>query len=62
MADQRSANINETSGSKERVAYDLMEKIHAFEKTVKKDRKYFIALYGECLRATSGQSIESTLT
>jgi len=56
-----SEDVNVTNGSKERVAYELMEKIHVYESDAKKDRKYFLTLYRQCLKATAGQNLESIL-
>jgi hypothetical protein len=50
--------------SKERVAFDLMEKIEYYDarsKGNKEDRKYWLTLYFQCLKATSGNSLESIL-
>lgn len=58
MADK---DLNLTSGSKERVAFDLMDKILSFEPDAKRDRKYFLTLYCQCLKATDGQSLQSVL-
>ena len=46
--------------SKERVAFDLMNKISANE-SEKKDRNYFLKLYCLCRRAINGDRIESIL-
>jgi hypothetical protein len=45
--------------SKERVAFDLMkeiasEELSATEEKIKDPRKYYLALYNECLRASYG--------
>ncbi|PBN42499.1 hypothetical protein [Sphingobium sp. D43FB] len=43
------------SGSKERVAYDLLEKIAVKEADVRpKDRSYWLQLYAECLSVVHG--------
>ena len=50
--------------SKERVAYDLMVYISYDEKKQgdkNKDRKYWLTLYAQCLKATSGYPLESIL-
>lgn len=47
--------------SKERVAYDLAILITRNEKTDNKDRKYWLTLYRQCLKATSGYPLESIL-
>lgn len=50
--------------SKERVAFDLMKAIEYYDSradTGRKDRKYWLTLYSQCLKATSGYSLESIL-
>ena len=37
-------------GSKERVAFDLMEKISGRETDITRDRSYWLSLYAECLQ------------
>lgn len=42
-------------GSVERVAYDLMQQVNAFETSgITKDRSYWLTLYAECLRVVKG--------
>ena len=50
--------------SKERVAFDLLEKISTYDsrfETESNDRKYWLTFYWQCLKASSGYSLESTL-
>jgi hypothetical protein len=51
--------------SKERVAYDLLEKIASYDSREKSEgmkREYWLTLYHQCLKATSGTySIDSIL-
>lgn len=50
--------------SKERVAYDLMKMIWHDDSRAEQnqtDRKYWLTLYSQCLKATSGYSLESIL-
>jgi hypothetical protein len=51
--------------SKERVAFDLLEKIASYDSREKAEgmkREYWLTLYHQCLKATSGTcSIESIL-
>ena len=51
--------------SKERVAFDLMNVIASDEydgsRTEQKNRKYWLSLYCQCLKATSGYPLESIL-
>ena len=57
MADQ-TVRITDfpTASAKERVAFDLMEKVlsEEYTSTRKLDRKQILDLYSECLFATSG--------
>jgi hypothetical protein len=39
------------SDSKERVAFELMERVANFDETKPKDKKYWLALYREALHA-----------
>ena len=39
------------SDSKERVAFELMERVANFEETKPKDKKYWLGLYREALHA-----------
>ncbi len=43
--------------SKEHVAYKLMETIVYHDKAASKDKKYYLSLYVQCLKATSGSAI-----
>jgi len=46
--------------TKEAVAFKLMEKIVYFEdKKVPKDRKYWLTLYHQCLKTTSGYTLKT---
>jgi hypothetical protein len=49
--------------SKERVAFDLMDKISGWEDSDKhnKNREYFLRLYRQCYRAANGSSLEAIL-
>ncbi|MCK4621530.1 MAG: hypothetical protein KAT62_04865 [Desulfuromonadales bacterium] len=49
------------SDSKQRVAYDLMGKIAYHDKAAQKDKKYWLSLYCQCLKATTGSDIEFIL-
>lgn len=51
------------SDSKQRVAYDLMLQIShsASEDKNKKDRSYWLTLYCQCYKATSGDGLSSVL-
>lgn len=59
---QRPVEIKENS--KERVALDLMERIARIDdrfETEQNDRKYWLTLYYQCLKATSGTSLKLIL-
>ena len=50
--------------SKERVAFDLMLKIATYQQVPDqqiKDKKYWLSLYNQCLKATAGNPLESIL-
>jgi|SaaInl8_200m_RNA_FD_contig_81_410074_length_1634_multi_3_in_0_out_0_2 hypothetical protein len=52
------------SNSKERVAFDLMKHISLKEKRQgdnQQDRKHWLTLYSQCLKATYGFPLESIL-
>ncbi len=49
-----SAPVKIEQHSPEAVAFDLMKYISLHESVDPKDRKYWLSLYRECLRATSG--------
>ena len=57
--------LNIQDHSKERVAFDLMDKIYSEEYKKRRgdnyDRKYFLTLYRQCLKATSGFGLDSAL-
>jgi hypothetical protein len=46
--------------SAERVAYDLMERIASLE-SGEHNREYFLTLYCQCLKATSGYTLSNVL-
>ena len=64
-------NMTVQDNSKERVAFDLMNKIYSGEYEYQKprgdgqersyDRKYFLTLYCQCLKATRGFGLDSAL-
>lgn len=54
-------DVNIKSSSKESVAFDLMKTIYTYEKPNDKNRKYWLTLYSQCLKATSGHTLESIL-
>lgn len=67
MADQSvsvSGPVQIESGSKERVAFDLMVKIDGYSqlKVEQKDEKYWLTLYSQCWKAASGHALKSILT
>ncbi len=50
------------SASKQSVALDLMKKIATAEKHAESgDRKYWLALYVQCLKATNGSELKYIL-
>jgi hypothetical protein len=49
------------SDSKQRVAYDLMIKIDWADQSKVKDRSYWLTLYRQCYKATSGHALKSIL-
>lgn len=54
MADQ-TVKLENDSGSKERVAFELMEKIYiSVKETRPTDRQGFVDLYVDCLAAANG--------
>ena len=51
------------SEAKSRVVFDLMELIAAHEsESERKDRTYWLTLYTQCYKATSGNSLKSVLS
>ena len=57
MADSVNVANWPDSGSQERVAYDLMQRIahlEAINETAKRSRRYYLELYAQCLVATKG--------
>jgi hypothetical protein len=59
-----SGPIDIRSDSRQRVAYDLMDKISRYEEgrdNDKKRRDYWLTLYNQCYKAASGSSLQSTL-
>lgn len=55
-----SGPVSIESHSKERVAYDLMMRV-ANSESGNKDRTYWLTLYTQCYKATSGNSLASVL-
>ena len=54
--------VQVADSSKERVAYDLMEKIGALEGAEeRKTREYWLKLYSQCLMAVGGYPLEEVL-
>jgi len=52
------------SDSKERVAFELMQHIAAWEDASedrKRDKKYWLSLYLQCIKATNDYPLESIL-
>lgn len=52
------------NNSKEQVAFQLMKTINNYESRAnqeKNHRNYWLTLYSQCLKATSGYSLESIL-
>jgi hypothetical protein len=50
------------NASKQSVAFDLMKKIASEEKHVESgNRKYWLTLYSQCLKATNGSKLEFIL-
>jgi len=50
--------------SKERVAFELMQLVDGRAKdldNIEKNKKYYLSLYVQCLRATSGNSFDHVL-
>jgi hypothetical protein len=64
MADQVSISgpVETVQGSKEFVAWELTEKIAAYEDTKPKDRTYWLTLYRQCWKATNGGPLKNILT
>ena len=58
MAEQEQSS----SGTKQRVAYDLMKTIDHYAKDVTRDAAYYLKLYRRCLKATSGMELKDVLT
>jgi hypothetical protein len=57
-----SGPVSIQSDCKQRVAFDLMDRISRFEDSPeKKSRAYWIKLYTQCHDATSGTSFESIM-
>ena len=58
-----SGPIEIKDNSKERVALDLLKIINSYESQSdhEKKRSYYLTLYSQCLKATSGYSLESPL-
>lgn len=51
--------------TKERVAYDLMKIIDDYDQNTQeahKNKKYWLTLYRQCLKATAGYTLESILS
>lgn len=48
-----SESITINDGSRQRVAFDLMNLIESEEKGVTKDREYYLKLYCQCFQVTS---------
>ena len=66
MADQKvdvTSPISIMSDSKQRVAYDLMNKIDSYSniKSDQKDKKYWFTLYRQCHKAVNNASLEGIL-
>ena len=65
MADQISITspVSVESDCKQRVAYDLLNKIayHTGDDAQKKDKKYWLTLYCQCHKAVSGVSLGGIL-
>lgn len=64
MADQTvsiSGPVQIKSSSKEDVAFKLMQQISFDESGVKKDRKYWLKLYWQCLKAMEGTPLRTIL-
>lgn len=53
--DMRITNLPD-SGSTQRVAFDLMNRISGHEPELKKDRSYWLTLYNEARRVVAGNS------
>lgn len=65
MADQDvrvRGDVSVLNTSKERVAFDLMDRIAAFEEVKSKDRAYWIRLYCQCHMATNGYGADKILS
>ena len=58
-----SGPINVQSDSKERVAFELMEKIDIFSevRSESKDKAYWLTLYSQCLSTVRGGSVSRIL-
>jgi len=64
MADDVKINgpVEIQSDSKERVAFDLMNKIADYDDTGNQNnKKYWLGLYLQCLKATNGSTLEYVL-
>ena len=67
MADDRriiSGNVQVTPPSAEMAAFELMKHLAQWENLTEgqKDRKYWLTLYRQCYKATSGQLLKHILT
>lgn len=58
-----SGAVEVKQNGREAVAFDLMQKISINEdsKIFSKDRAYWLTLYRQCFKATSGHSLEDIL-
>lgn len=65
MADSRSVSgtVQVDHSSAEEAAFKLMVHISGYESesTGSKDRTYWLTLYHQCIKATSGRSLENVL-
>ena len=65
MSDSRTVNgsIKVQDTTKEEVAFKLMNQISNYEdsNTESKDRKYWLTLYRQCLKATVGKPLDIVL-
>lgn len=59
-----SGPVEVESGSKQSVAFKLMQHISSWEEVPseqKKNRRYWLTLFRQCYKATNGSSLESIL-
>ena len=60
-----SVKVETSNGTRERVAYDLMQRISISESTtqgsIHQPREYWLTLYAQCLRATNSWDIDRVL-